>query len=145
MPFSIRKTDEKDIDSLCRLMTELAGHDMIPEQMKDRLEFIKRSPIDELFVCEEEGRILGLLGFRIRVNLEEVSQFGEITAIVVRPEYRKRGVGRFMMDFADKRAVELGCKGLWLVSGFGREEEAHDFYKRLGYRVTGYRFVKPRE
>ncbi len=142
MSFSIRKADEKDIDSLCRLMTELAGHDITPEQVKDRLEFIKESPIDELFVCEEDGRILGLLGFRIRVNLEEVSQFGEISALVVLPDHRQRGMGRFMMDFADKRAEELGCKGLWLVSGFGREEKAHNFYKRLGYQVTGYRFVK---
>lgn len=32
-----------------------------------------------------------------------------------------------------------------LMSGFGREEEAHRFYARKGYRITGYRFVKPLE
>ncbi len=47
------------------------------------------------------------------------------------------------MEYAEDRARELGCKGTWLISGFGLEEEAHKFYARLGYQVTGYRFVKP--
>ncbi len=46
------------------------------------------------------------------------------------------------MDFAEKLARDQGCIGTWLVSGFGREEEAHHFYRALGYEITGYRFVK---
>ena len=48
-----------------------------------------------------------------------------------------------MMDYADELARDLGCTGMWLVSGFGRAEEAHDFYKRLGYAINGYRFIRP--
>ncbi|UCD08392.1 MAG: GNAT family N-acetyltransferase [Dehalococcoidales bacterium] len=142
---SMRKAESEDIDALCDLMTGLAGHTLSREGMLDRLEYIEKSDIDYLFVCEEDNSILGLLGFRIRVNLEEVSKFGEISAIVVRPESQKMGVGRFMMDYADKQARNLGCKGMWLVSGFAREEEAHKFYKRLGYQVNGYRFIRPFE
>ncbi len=47
-----------------------------------------------------------------------------------------------MMQYAEKLAREMGCQGTWLVSGFAREEDAHKFYKRLGYQTTGYRFVK---
>ena len=42
----------------------------------------------------------------------------------------------------EKLAEELGCIGTWLTSGFGREEAAHNFYKRLGYQINGYRFIK---
>jgi N-acetylglutamate synthase-like GNAT family acetyltransferase len=143
MMLSMRKAEVKDIDALCELMTELAGHTISEEGMLDRLEHVEKSEIDYLFVCEEDNRILGLLGFRTRVNLEEVSKFGEISAIVVRFESRKRGVGRYMMDYADKLARDIGCKGMWLVSGFAREEEAHKFYKRLGYEINGYRFIRP--
>lgn len=111
-------------------------------QMTNRLQFVGESKFDSLYVCVEDGEILGLLGFRVRENLEEVSKFGEVSAIVVYPDGRRRGVGRFMMDYAEKLAKELGCKGMWLVSGFGREEEAHRFYKELGYHINGYRFVK---
>lgn len=142
MSLSIRQARDGDIEEICRLMGELGGHAISPTQMMNRLQFVGKSEFDSLYVCEEEEEILGLLGFRIRENLEEVSRFGEVSAIVVYPDRRRRGVGRFMMDYAEKLAKELGCKGMWLVSGFGREEEAHGFYKELGYNINGYRFVK---
>ena len=46
------------------------------------------------------------------------------------------------MEYAEELAKESNCIGTWLVSGFGREEQAHIFYKALGYEITGYRFVK---
>jgi N-acetylglutamate synthase-like GNAT family acetyltransferase len=138
----MRKAEAGDIDSLCDLMAELAEHSISREDMLDRLGHVEKSDIDYLFVCEEDDYVLGLLGLRMRVNLEEVSKFGEISAIVVRPESQKKGVGRYMMDYAEKQARDLGCTGMWLVSGFGREEEAHEFYKRLGYEINGYRFIR---
>ncbi len=142
MSLTIRKALEADIPILCTLMEQLSGHAIDNKQMLNRLQMIEESKIDYLYVCEEDGEILGLLSFRIRENVEEVSRFGEIAAIVVDPEQRKKGVGKFMMDYAENLAQEMGCIGTWLVSGFGREEEAHKFYKRLGYEINGYRFVK---
>jgi GNAT superfamily N-acetyltransferase len=143
MPLSMRRADRGDIEALCKLMEALSGHPISPEEMGNRLEFVAESRVDSLFVCEEDSRIVGLLGFRIRENLEEMSRYGEISAIVVDTDDRRRGVGRFMMDYAERLAKEKGCKGSWLVSGFGREQKAHKFYKRLGYQINGYRFVKP--
>jgi GNAT superfamily N-acetyltransferase len=143
MPLSMRRADRGDIEALCKLMEALSGHPISPEEMGNRLEFVAESRVDSLFVCEEDSRIVGLLGFRIRENLEEMSRYGEISAIVVDTDDRRRGVGRFMMDYAERLAKEKGCKGSWLVSGFGREQRAHRFYKRLGYQINGYRFVKP--
>jgi N-acetylglutamate synthase-like GNAT family acetyltransferase len=143
MPLSMRKAERGDIEALRALMEALSGHPISPEEMGNRLQFVAESQVDSLFVCEEDGRIAGLLGFRIRENLEEMSRYGEISAIVVDPDDRHRGVGLFMMDYAERLAKEKGCKGSWLVSGFGREQKAHKFYKRLGYQINGYRFVKP--
>jgi N-acetylglutamate synthase-like GNAT family acetyltransferase len=131
MPLNIRKANQDDIPVLCSLMEELSGHEISPEQVANRLRFVDDSKFDSLYVCKENGKVIGLLGFRIRENLEEVSRFGEISAIVVNSGNRRRGVGRFMMDYAEKLAKEQGCKGTWLVSGFGREEQAHEFYKEL--------------
>ncbi len=103
---------------------------------------MEENKFDSLFVCEEDGEILDLLGFRIRENLEEVSKSGEISIIIVNVNDRYKGAGHFMMDYAEKLAKELGCIGTWLTRGFGREEKAHEFYKRLGYQINGYRFVK---
>jgi N-acetylglutamate synthase-like GNAT family acetyltransferase len=142
MSLKMRKAGAKDIDTLCELMSDLGGHAVTLEQMQDRLKMVEESKIDSLFVCEENGIILGLLGFRVRENLEEASRFGEISAIDVSKDKRRSGVGRFIMDYAETLARQFNCKGMWLVSGFKREEEAHEFYKQLGYEITGYRFVK---
>ena len=141
MPLKMRKAEKSDIQMLCSLMEDM-DYPITPEHMENRLQFVEKSEFDSLFVCEEDGKILGLIGFRIRENLEEVSRFGEISALVVNRNGRLKGIGHFMMTYAEKLAKELNCKGTWLVSGFPREEEAHKFYKSLGYDITGYRFVK---
>ncbi len=78
----------------------------------------------------------------IRENIEEVSRFGEISVIVVDRQVKRKGIGKVLMDYAEKLAKEHECKGTWLVSGLTRVDEAHKFYKELGYEVTGSRFVK---
>jgi GNAT superfamily N-acetyltransferase len=123
-------------------MSQLTGHEVSNEVMENRLKFVESSPIDFLYVCYEKDAVLGVLGFRIRENLEDASKYGEVSVVVVDEDARRKGVGRFLMNFAEKLAAEQGCIGTWLVSGFGREEEAHRFYKTLGYEITGYRFVK---
>jgi N-acetylglutamate synthase-like GNAT family acetyltransferase len=142
MSLSMRKAGKKDINDLCALMDEMSHTAISPEQMLNRLQMVGKSRIDSLYVCEENEKVVGLLGFRIRENLEELSRFGEISAIVVYPDNKRKGIGRFMMDYAERLAKEFKCKGMWLVSGFVRKEEAHKFYQQLGFQTTGYRFVK---
>jgi GNAT superfamily N-acetyltransferase len=69
----------------------------------------------------------------------------QISLLVMHEEARRQGVGRHTMEHAEKLAEREGSRGTWLVSGFGREEQAHRFYEELGYRATGYRFVKSLE
>jgi N-acetylglutamate synthase-like GNAT family acetyltransferase len=142
MSLGMRNAEPGDVKELCILMDEMSHTAISADDMLERLQMIGDSRIDSLFVCEDEKEIAGLLGFRIRENLEEKSRFGEISAIVVNRKRKRRGVGRFMMDYAEKLARENNCKGMWLVSGFPREGEAHRFYQQLGFQATGYRFVK---
>ena len=138
----IRKMETRDIPRACILVQELTGKEMSEDDMRDRLEFVENSPINELFVCEVDGAVRGLIGFRIRENVEEVSRFGEVSVLVVDSGFRGKGIGRAMMEFAEGHAKEKGCTGTWLVSELHREG-AHRFYKGLGYVINGYRFIRP--
>jgi GNAT superfamily N-acetyltransferase len=142
MKLTVRHANSGDIPVLRRLLGQMSGHEPSSEQVEDRLALVERSLTDSLYVCEQGSAVVGALGFRIRENLEEVSRYGEISLLVVLDEAQRQGVGRFMMEHAERLAEREGCKGTWLVSGFGREEQAHQFYEELGYRATGYRFVK---
>lgn len=138
----IRPAEERDLDAIRRLFGLLSGSPMTPEQMRERFEMIRRSPIDELFVCEKDGCIIGAMGFRIRECVEHVGSYGEISALITDPDIRRAGVGRALVAFAEEHAKELGCDGTWLVSGLHRKDEAHIFYQSLGFEKTGCRFVK---
>jgi N-acetylglutamate synthase-like GNAT family acetyltransferase len=138
----IRKAEKIDKESIQYLIKELTGHSISDSDMENRFDIVEFSQIDSLYVYEQDNKVIGLLGFRIRENIEENSRFGEISALVVDSNYRKQGIGKQLIDFADKLANKNDCIGTWLVSGFGREEQAHPFYKSLGYKITGYRFVK---
>ncbi|PEY37099.1 GNAT family N-acetyltransferase [Bacillus cereus] len=141
MKSHIRKVTVNDIEALCSLTKELKGSDISNADMQNRLQFVEMSPFDFLYVYEEDNVIFGFLGFRIRENLEDVTRYGEISIISVDSTARRKGVGQILMDYAEQLAKKHNCIGTWLVSGTKRKE-AHPFYKKLGYEVNGYRFVK---
>jgi GNAT superfamily N-acetyltransferase len=138
----IRAAAKSDNQAVKELFQELIGHQLSDEDTANRIDFVQNSPIDSLFVYELDNKIAGVMSFRIRENIEENSRFGEISVIVVKSESRKKGIGKELMMYAEEMAHKNGCIGTWLVSGFGREEQAHSFYKELGYNINGYRFVK---
>ncbi|OYD09683.1 GNAT family N-acetyltransferase [Paludifilum halophilum] len=142
MSLYIREANNGDAEILAKLMGELTHEPISVQAAEDRLNFVRNSPFDFLYVCAEKQDVLGFMSFRIRENIESPSRYGEISAIVVHPEVQNQGVGRFLVEYAEKLAKKHGCMGTWLVSGFGSEEKAHSFYKKLGYDITGYRFRK---
>ncbi|MBO1627393.1 GNAT family N-acetyltransferase [Bacillus arachidis] len=141
MESHIRKATVNDIEALCSLTKELKGSNISHVDMQNRLQFVEMSPFDFLYVYEEDDVIFGFLGFRIRENLEDVTRYGEISIISVDLSARRKGIGQILMDYAEQLAKKHNCIGTWLVSGTQRKE-AHPFYKKLGYEVNGYRFVK---
>lgn len=142
MHHAIREAVPADVPALSRLMSQLLGREITEDHMRNRLDMVAHSPFDTLYVYEEE-RIWGAMGFRIRENLEEISRYGEISVLVVDRDAKRRGIGSALAAYAEELAVRNGCKGTWLVSGYGRAEEAHKFYRELGFEETGIRFVKP--
>jgi GNAT superfamily N-acetyltransferase len=138
----IREFKYKDKHDIQRLFATLTGTMLSESDLINRLDFIKNSPIDSLYVYDLGNKVIGLLGFRIRENIEECSRYGEVSVIVVDSDYQKHGIGKQLMSFAEQLSKDFNCKGTWLVSGFGRESSAHLFYQSLGYISTGYRFVK---
>lgn len=65
----------------------------------------------------------------------------EIDNFVVHPEYRKRGVGKMIVDFIDAKAAELGCNCV-VLDAFTANFSAHRFYYNQGYEPRGFHFIK---
>ena len=57
MALTVREADRDDVQVLCRLVNEMGGHEITPERMEDRLDFVEASPFDSLYVCKEGGTV----------------------------------------------------------------------------------------
>jgi N-acetylglutamate synthase-like GNAT family acetyltransferase len=127
---TIREFTEHDMDDVRRLLVQLTGHETSQKTVEERFLYYRSSSTEFLFVAEFGGKVAGLCGFRIRENVEDDTRYGEISMLVVDENMRRHGIAAQFVNFAESLAREKGCMGLWLVSGFGREEHAHEFYKQ---------------
>jgi len=66
---------------------------------------------------------------------------GRIIALVVSTKSRRRGIGAELVAAAEKDFAQRGITRVTLTTRFEREE-AHQFYEKLGYARTGFRFAK---
>ena len=58
-----------------------------------------------------------------------------LSKIYVKEDRRGTGLGRALVEFAEKRAGELGCRELWLTVN-RRNAGSIAFYERMGFRKT---------
>lgn len=63
---------------------------------------------------------------------------GKIGRMAVDREYRRRGVGRAVMNYLIEKAIELGLTELYLHS----QLHAKPFYEKLGFKAEGNVFME---
>lgn len=134
-----RTASPADAGELARLLTELA-HPTTPVAIHARWPSFTAEGNSTL-VAAADDRLLGLLTLHVMHVLHRPAPVGRITALVVDPDARRRGIGRRLVAEAEHTLSVRGC-GLIEVTSNERLVEAHDFYMQLGYRRTSLRFAK---
>src|SRR5262245_43591373 len=112
----------------------------------DRLEAAERLARgnETVFVADSGRRLVGLLSVWSQLPIARARPVARVTAMVVRSETRRRGIGTALMERAVQWTRDAGCEGIELTSGMRAEREtAHRFYEALGFRRTAYRFWLP--
>ena len=95
----------------------------------------------EMAIVVVDNRVRGITVFRM---LEKTFNGRDLYCddLVTDETNRSTGVGRMLMQYMEKLAIERGCDTLTLDSGCQRGQ-AHKFYFREGMTITSFHFVKP--
>jgi len=144
---TVRTATEKDIPHILELYRQLSMTTPAPgtqppaeEECRHAFNKISATPGYSLLVAEEDGKILGTTVLVILPGLaHDISPFAVVEYVVVDEKWRRRGIGKLLMDYVAARAKEAGCYKIMLTSD-KRREEAHEFYKALGFEASAHGF-----
>ena len=135
-----RPASAVDSDRVAELLEQL-GYPATPEATRHRLQGLAASRNDEVWVAERDGTVVGLVAIHVSASLERDGEVAKVNAIVVDEAARRQGVGKELMAIAERETRRRGCVLLFLTTA-ERRQDAHTFYRGLGFEETGRRFAK---
>jgi len=135
----LRDARPSDAPRLVELIQEL-GHEISEKQVRKNLAALKKSGETPL-VSTLDKAVVGMCGVGRRVVIHRPAPLGRITALVVSKDVQGQGIGRKLVEAAEKWMRKAGCQ-LVEVTSNDRRAEAHAFYRHLGYERSSIRFFK---
>jgi GNAT superfamily N-acetyltransferase len=141
-PMKIRKATIKDVPALASLMEQL-GYPTTVENMTVSFINIDSNPSYHTMVAEEDGKVVGMIGLYTGILYNKDGLYARVIAFVVDSNYRNKGIGKLLINEAERWARNQGADSIGLNSGNRPERDnAHQFYKRMGYVEKSTGFVK---
>lgn len=131
----IRELTEKDLPSVLELYAQLSEKNktITLEQAKDVWKKIEENPGIKYFGAVENGNVVSTCYCVIIPNISNSCQsICFIENVVTDKAYRKRGLGKQVIQKAIETAKKNNCYKVMLLSGIERKE-AHTFYESLGF------------
>jgi GNAT superfamily N-acetyltransferase len=100
MTIAIREMGPADI-SACRLLLSQLGYDLTLQEVKRRYDAIREKQDHAVFVGEQDGRVVALLHLYERPAFDKPPEV-IVQALVVDQNWRGTGVGKSMMNMAER-------------------------------------------
>lgn len=137
----LRPVTEAELPLLATILAEMDGNDPFPvASVRAKWLEMQRFPDYVCYFAEAGGEIVGTLSLNIFPVLSGTMRSEAIAeAVVIRPAYRGRGLGRAMLRAAMKMAADKGAYKLALSSNL-RRLDAHRFYDGMGFTRHGFSF-----
>lgn len=128
---TVRPAQPGDYDKIADLAGQL-GYPSTGRQVRVRLDEMQDANHYVVYVAQlSEGRVAGWIGVHI-FRVVEADRCAAISGFVVDQSIRSRGIGKALLDAAEKWARSHGCGAISVLSNVKRDR-AHCFYKNNGY------------
>lgn len=129
-----------DAATVAALLEDL-GYPGSPAEARTRIGQLLDHPGHELLLLEHGGRPCGLLCLDFIYSLPLGRTSCRISALVIADEARGRGLGRWLVGEAERRARLAGASRIE-VSSAGHRHDAHKLYRECGFQDGSVRLVK---
>jgi GNAT superfamily N-acetyltransferase len=138
----IRGAQIGDAAEMTRLSAQL-GYPLAPAEMTRRLTNLLTNERHHVAVAARGELVVGWMHVEHRSTLEG-GERAELMGLVVDASARRQGLGRELVDAAERWAVSRGLPSLTVRSNAAREL-SHPFYEALGYSrdKTQHVYSKP--
>ncbi|WP_294342541.1 GNAT family N-acetyltransferase [uncultured Clostridium sp.] len=134
----ITEINESELNNLLELYTEL-GDNPIPEiddSIKDKWKSICNDENYHIVVAKENNKIVSTCTVIIIPNLTHNQRpYAFIENVVTSKDYRKKGYGTAVLNYAKDMAIKENCYKIMLLTGSKRESTLN-FYKKAGYNCN---------
>lgn len=138
MMILIRPATQNDLPELLPLM-EQWGYSIDLETMKKQFDLFCNQNDYGVAVAELENKIVGWIAWSKSIMFLPKTRI-HLEGLVVDSNYRKKGIGKKLIDYIEKIAKQFSPCIIDLTSGKRRAKEGtHKFYEKLGYKNEGPR------
>ena len=127
---------------VCRLLLFQLGYDLTLQDVKRRYGAIQEKQDHAVFVGEQDGQVVALLHVYERPAFDKPPEV-IVQALVVDQNCRGTGVGKTMMNVAERWTANRGFSSVALTASASRSG-AYSFYESIGYKAeaTSHLFRK---
>ena len=133
---SIRPANEADVNLLAEFIRGIAEYEKLADEVVAdeailRESFFGSRPSAEALIAEWDGKPVAFAVFFENFSTFKGRSGLYLEDLYVKPEYRKKGIGKAILSHLAGIAVERGCPRFeWVVLDWN--QNAIDFYENLG-------------
>jgi GNAT superfamily N-acetyltransferase len=135
---SVRPAEPNDADAVTALLLEL-GYQVTATHVRQTLGSPSES--DTVYVATHDGAVVGMIALHVAQWIQLERPIARIPAMIVQGQFQRRGIGRRLIERALDHARTSGCGTVELTSANERDD-AHAFYRDLGFEQTSIRFKR---
>jgi GNAT superfamily N-acetyltransferase len=129
----IRNAIPSDAPAIANLSSQL-GYPVEVRTIEESIPQFEHNENQVVYIAEDDGgSAVGWIHVFIAERLF-VPSFAEIGGLIVDEKWRGKGVGKKLLDEAEKWGLQNGCSKMLIRSNVIRER-AHEFYSGAGYQM----------
>lgn len=130
MDIIIRNVTIQDAEDIRKISMNDLGYKCDINLVKSRIQTLDNNR-EQVFVAEVDNKVIGYVHVE-KFNTLYYEPMVNIQGMVVDSNYQRKGIGKRLMERAEKWGREIGASKVRLNSGIERID-AHKFYRAIGY------------